>query len=271
MGFSHLILTLFNVRVQFQRTNGPLAAPSVEWMRHRFQLFDQFCYPSVQAQTNSQFKWMVFFDSATPAEFRAQIARYAQWENFIPCYIEDTLSMETFAERKEALLGEHIGQAEHVITSWLDNDDALCKDYVAEVQRLFTGQSFEFLNFTNGYTFNIQRNKLYKRKYRANPFISLIEQRANFKTVWCASHMKLASLGEFTQVETKPMWLQVIHGKNVLNRTGYRMRAPIGVLDGEFTLNYALKAANELPGLLQLEHGATRMMQFARKLMRRMS
>jgi hypothetical protein len=65
------------------------------------------------------------------------------------------------------------------------------------------------------------------------------------------------------------MWLQVIHGQNVLNRTGYRMRVPMRSLNGDFKLNYKPKGDNENPGLLRLERGATKVLQIARKLMRR--
>ncbi len=63
----------------------------------------------------------------------------------------------------------------HLITTNLDNDDAIHARFVEHIQNEFTGQRREFLNFTNGFLFDTIRELLYVRRHRSNPFVSLVE------------------------------------------------------------------------------------------------
>jgi hypothetical protein len=62
-GFHHFVLTRFNVKIGLG--GGESVAPNLEWLVHRFDLFDKFCFPSVRNQSNLNFKWLVFFDVDT--------------------------------------------------------------------------------------------------------------------------------------------------------------------------------------------------------------
>lgn len=52
--YTHLIVTRFNL--QLWDGAKPL---DVAWLAHRFELFEQYCYPSVVGQTEQNFKWFV--------------------------------------------------------------------------------------------------------------------------------------------------------------------------------------------------------------------
>ena len=41
----------------------------LNWLKHRYYLFETFCFPSILSQTNKNFKWLVFFDKDTPSEY----------------------------------------------------------------------------------------------------------------------------------------------------------------------------------------------------------
>ena len=253
--FNHVILTVFNVRLHF----GGGIAPDLDWLAHRFDLFDKFCYPSVRAQSNPNFKWLVFFDSETPSVYREKIAEYAKWGQFLPQFVDRAMSVEAFAEMKRDLITRNSLEAKFLISTSLDNDDAIGREYIASVQKQFAGQDFEFINFTRGYALNKQNNKLYRKNDPSNPFISLIERIENFKTVWLASHTELAKMGKLRQVETKPIWLQVIHGRNVLNTIGRRRRVPFRLLKGDFALDYTCDLQAENAGSIFLENVATKL------------
>ena len=221
--FSHIILTRFNVR---WITDEP---PGTEWLRHRFQLFDRFCYPSVYGQTNQNFKWLVFFDQYTPSEFVERIEVYAKWENFIPVYLrhfDTSLVRERLAAFSE--------DSSHLITTRLDNDDAICKDFVHTVQLNFRHQDFEFINFTYGFVWN--NHNVYLSRQKSNPFISLIESVHKYRTVWCENHVTLSSLGSIKQLVTQPAWLQVIHKWNVCNEIQGLLQ-PSTDLNERFSIN----------------------------------
>lgn len=140
--FEHLLLTRFNVR----RDGSMQKTPDEAWLAHRFDLFERFCLPSLCAQTCQGFRWIVFFDEATPDSYRSKIEIYAKWPNFQPLYV-DRLSLSDLATVLEPYV-----QAPYLITTRLDNDDALSKHFIERLQAQFTYQEFEFVNFADGYT-----------------------------------------------------------------------------------------------------------------------
>ncbi len=231
--FTHIVLTRFNVRVNYSASRMGL---DPNWLAHRFQLFDRFCYPSMRAQLNQNFKWLVFFDSETPTEFKQKITNYSEWHNFMPVYVD----REFTHELNRATVFAHLSQeSEFLITTRLDNDDAVSKDFIEVIQSKFQRQSLEFLNLTNGYVWS--DGKLYSFKYLKNPFMSLIEQIQErspdgFKTILCGEHTQLAEIGAIKQVKTTPTWLQVVHGKNVSNRIR-GVRAPVQKLGDRFVID----------------------------------
>ncbi|AFY32499.1 glycosyltransferase [Calothrix sp. PCC 7507] len=231
--FQHFIITRFNVRVDYSKSR---AGINPDWLSHRFKLFDQFCYSSVRGQSNQNFKWLVFFDSETPEYFKSKIKKYAEWQNFIPLYIDCEFTSQI---NHQAVLNYLKSNTEYLITTRLDNDDAVSKDFVQLIQNSFTEQEFEFINFTSGYVWN--HGKLYSFDYPNNPFVSLIEKvnQTNidgFKTIACGQHTELYLMGQIKQIKTKPTWLQVIHEQNVSNRIR-GIREPIKKLGDDFFIS----------------------------------
>lgn len=213
--FNHFVLTRFNVRDP-RNTGNPGIRLTPEWLNYRFSLFDRFCYPSVLGQINQDFKWFVYFDAETPAEFKQKIDKYANWKNFIPIYLDEPITVKI--DRAKIL--EHLDQeAQYVITTRLDNDDAISKHFVEQIHSSFKQQEFEFINFLYGYVWHKQRT--YSFEYDSNPFVSLIEKITErtpngFKTIMSTAHSELGATAK--QIKTEPLWLQVIHEKNISNR-----------------------------------------------------
>ena len=231
--FTHLIITRFNLRY-------PGIQPSADWLEHRFNLFRQFCYPSVRAQTNQNFRWLVLFDSETPANYREQINALCDWPNFQPCFIEEyrlAVFLDSFVRPN---LAPH---ATHLISTTLDNDDALARDFVQTVQTYFAQQTFQFLNFANGLRLDLQTNRLYSCSVKCNPFITLVEniEGGEMKTMLGAlpHSLILERFGNVVEeIDIAPIWLQVVHGRNLAptGRWG-RQRQPITQL-ALFELGY---------------------------------
>lgn len=246
--FQHFILTRFNVRVDYSKSR---AGIQPDWLTHRFQLFDQFCYPSVRSQSNQNFKWLVFFNSETPKRFQNKIKEYTQWQNFMPIYVDCEFTNEI---NRESVLHHLKTDVDYLITTRLDNDDAISKDFVQLIQNNFQQQDFEFLNFTSGYVWH--NSKLYSFDYLHNPFMTLIEKVHQltingFQTIICGQHTELSALGKIKQIKTKPTWLQVIHDKNVSNRIR-GIRQPIKGLTENFSIQIEYTATQEklIPYLL---------------------
>jgi hypothetical protein len=248
--FSHFILTVFNVRVDY----GGKKPPDRAWLDHRFHLFETFCYPSVHAQTCQDFTWLVLFDAATPPEYRRRIEKCQEWDRFTPVFVDEVMSIEAFARMRDRLIGDRAGTPTTLITTQLDNDDALHRRYIENIRREVREDTFEFINATNGFLLDYERNRLYKKRDFSNPFYSLIEPFHNFRTVWCVPHHKLSSVGTVRQIDTEPLWLQVVHGKNVLNNIGIRRRLGLGRLGEGFVLHYEAADHHESAAGILLEN-----------------
>lgn len=219
--FQHFVLTVFNV----DDLTGPKSELklNISWLKHRFKLFDQFCYPSVRAQSNQNFKWILLFDINTPDIFKGRISKYSEWENFIPVYISKR-NPNSFLE---VILHYLTDETEYLITTRLDNDDAIFKDFVEILQNYFDRQKLQFLNFTNGYIW--RNNEIYLFKQPSNSFASLIEKidDFSFRTVFTGEgHHKLYKVGPVKEINTKPAWIQVIHTKNRANRVRGTLQTP---------------------------------------------
>lgn len=244
------MLTRFNVKIDFGGGAPPPEPRSDEWLEHRFHLFDRFCFPAVRAQTNSDFRWLVFFDVDTPGAFKKRIETYAQWDRFVPCYAESYGNLGAGRVIRDLAPPG----SEFLITTRLDNDDAIADRYVQRVQDAFARQEAAFINFTNGYI--LRKRRLYAARQYSNTFISLIERFDGFRTVLQHRHSDLLRLGAVQQVDIEPLWLQVIHGRNVLNRLDGNHRVPIRSLDGAFTLGESYDSGAENRLALHIENAA---------------
>lgn len=235
--FSHFILTKFNVR------SFPDLRPGCEpaWLERRFGLFDRYCFPSVSNQSNQNFKWLVFFDVDTPDEFKQKIAAYAtRWSNFVPIYLDCPLPYGEFPDEVRAIVRQQVpDDCEYLITTWLDNDDAIHKDYVQMIQDNFSQQESETINFFFGY--QLADGKLYFDFELANHFISLVEKYnpESFNTCLCRPHKELYEVCKSAKkIFCKPVWIEVVHGSNYMNvyRRGFRVPA------GKILKDYSIQA-----------------------------
>jgi hypothetical protein len=234
--FDHFLLTRFNVRTKFAE-GAPVCEPA--WLEERFGLFERFCLPSVRAQTASGFRWLCFFDAGTPAAFRARIERCAEGDAFEPVLVEGAFGPERIREAVRTRLGPG---ATHVITSRLDNDDAISRDYVAQVQATCGGGDAEVVNHAAGYCWH--RGRIYLRRVPHGPFVSLVERVEGLRTIHGGRHADVAALGPVRQLDDRPSWIQVIHGGNVSNRLRGERR-PVAELGDRFVLGFDPAARRE--------------------------
>lgn len=215
--FQHYIITRFNLR----RDDWSLAKNKEKvlselWLEDRFELFKNFCFPSVQNQSNQNFKWLVFFDTNTPEKFKIKIEKFSKdFENFLPFYIE---GMDRFLPSIIKKIKE-LDSQEFIITSRLDNDDSLHKDYVKTVQSYFNNQNYLAVDIIDGYGMQVGDSvRVGKMRHLFNPYISLIEKKENCKTVWHKGHTFWKYENRIIAVPNKPMWLTIIHKRNKSNK-----------------------------------------------------
>src|SRR5437899_7174315 len=83
--FCHLLLTHFNVA---EEASAAKTSTDPRWLSHRFDLFDRYCYPTIRAQVDADFRWLVFVNVRTPDAFKDRVSEYAKWPPFVPIYID---------------------------------------------------------------------------------------------------------------------------------------------------------------------------------------
>ena len=265
---THFVLTRFNVRSFYHK-----AEPTDAWLRERLQLFEMYCIPCFRNQTETRFTWLVFLDSLSPLWLRQEIDKLSQGV-FCAVYVEGAWSQE--------FLSRTIGQLSatpYVITTRVDNDDAVANDFIQTIQSCFTEQDKTFVNLVNGAQY--AGRKLYVRPYTMNPFSSLIERVANHApaTVFVEHHYRIDAYAPVLNARTAhPMWLQVIHGGNVLNevvglRTSARRIAPHFSVSLDVDDRFVSRSVDRILGawriLLRLLRKPSRLRDLAKTLVAR--
>ena len=79
LSFSHFIITRFNIKNQgWEYDKNCKEVNNDEWLRHRIEIFEKYCLPSILNQTEKNFLWLVYFDVCPPVNLNIKIQ---QWEN----------------------------------------------------------------------------------------------------------------------------------------------------------------------------------------------
>jgi Putative rhamnosyl transferase len=232
----HFLITRVNVEWRISR---PIEDRNdLAFLNHRFDIFEKTCYPSVNSQTNKNFTWFMLLDSRLPDEFRQRVEQYASNPKIIPVYIENKDSF--LRSLKEAVNTHLLDSTTHLITTNLDSDDVISKDFIDITQKQFKGQDFEFINFPFGYLYRFVDTTLYLRDWLTAPCHTLIEKRENFQTAVNYGHAEITKYNT-RQVPTKPLWLMTVHGKNI--RTKFDVNAawqPYSRLSNDFCIGFDL-------------------------------
>jgi len=214
MKFRHAIITRFNVRYR-DTAHKRLEAKGVNpvWLAERFDLFEHYCLPTVLVQSCQDFVWLIYFDIATPAAFVERAQRACVGRDNIRLIFCDAYD-QGLLERD--LRGELVPEPEWLLTTRLDNDDGLRRDFVERLHESLRFCGTEALNFPNGIVYTRQRTYLYR--HESNAFLSLLEPFDGFKTVLFVQHPDMPKMAPVRQIEGDPAWLQVVHQSNISNR-----------------------------------------------------
>lgn len=260
--FQHYILTRFNLRAtDWTTTKNKEKVLTEEWLKERFDLFENYCFSSVKNQRNQNFKWLVFFDVNTPENYKLKVEEYRKsYDNFYPFFID---GMPNFLPEIIKNI-KQLDTEKFIITSRLDNDDCIHEDYINVVQSYFNKQNHLAIDLIDGYTIQTGKKiRLGFQKHLYNPFISLIEKKDDFKTVWFRSrHGSWKYEKNIIRVKDRRLWLGIIHSKNKVNQfEGY------GRVDAEIINKFhiaKIKRDEILNGLSNYD--SWRLLSFANKL-----
>lgn len=217
----HYLITRFNLyNPEWTVNKYGKIINSDEWMRDRWKLFNQFCLKSVKNQSNKKFQWLIFFDVRTHDFFKELIKEKLLEFEWITYFFVDG-----FPEF-DSVLNEYVKNSckgfSTVATTRLDNDDLIHRDFIKEIQSLIKNISKNnnfLISCPKGLTLQVTPFvKITKYKEVYNPFITLVENDNNLKTVFQVGH------GEFKNMEldcyntqSSYLWMQYIHPNNIAN------------------------------------------------------
>ena len=211
----HLLLTRFNLRhggvYEDRYSDG--------WMAHRMALFARYCLPSVAAQRERAFRWLVFFDRARSAPWLGEIERLAARAPFEPLFLDDAAALVPLVAAQAPAAGVFV-------TSRLDNDDVLHRDHIGRVRRaaeqgLAAGAATPFIvDVRTLLWWDPARGTVRVIPPReVSPYASLVERTVPGTppvTVLAAAHNRLDRVFGPPRLIDGPV-LTLIHDRNVAN------------------------------------------------------
>lgn len=253
MSFEHFILTRF--ALSFFEGVGE-ARLDEQYLDYRFNLFETVCLPSVRNQTCQNFKWLVLFDAQTPARYRNRIeAHHYNYPNLLPCYIDlheeaSLAPIEKYIQYNDEyesivmglsgnaaqlkndrpsrlilpgvirrIIDLHSCSPDYFVTTRLDNDDALHKDFISIVQQKVKANPRHVIyDFVNTYKFILEERIVYRYSLENGHFLTLVEPAEGlFQSVLFWNHLYASRFVETFHFHQHPLQLELVHKNNYVN------------------------------------------------------
>lgn len=216
----HVLLTRFNLATPGREAR-LRARP--DWLAGRFDLFERYCLPSVAAQTDEDFGWIILYDDQTEDWARQRIAEQQKIVPFRAVFTPMFHGGKWAAFTRLTIGPPQAGRT--VVTSNLDSDDGLASDYVARVKRVVAETTLVrpyAINFENGLI--LHDGAGYWHRHLHNAFTNLVEDDTPaMRASNSVDHMVLFDTVPVVQERGPPAWLQVVHDSNVSNKIRGRL------------------------------------------------
>lgn len=214
----HVLLTRFNL--PSRGVEGLIRAQD-RWLEERLELFDRYCLPSVLGQTCRDFRWLIYFDPDSPPWLRSRAQADAEAGHYSPVFRQE-VSKGDLLEDISSLFPR---RGDDLLTSALDNDDAIARDFVERLQEESRCGPAAAYFFTNGLV--KERHRVFRRRDPTNAFPSVLSGWQSSATAWTDWHISLGDHMPVVGIDGPPGWLQVVHGRNVSNRTRGLLASPV--------------------------------------------
>lgn len=213
----HVVVTRFNIPVRVETTFRGL---DLDWLAHRFALFERFTIPSMAAQTCRNFTWLILVDERTPSVWKERLAELLLVDGFADVarvlWCPPTREYRPVHAIASEWIVDHC-QAPLLVTSRIDNDDAFAIDYVERVQAANAAPG-SWVSFPVGCNFDVVGGVARRHSSVKNHFLTFVEERDESppKTVMMVPHGLVK--GPFVRLEGTG-WLEVIHAQNICNQS----------------------------------------------------
>lgn len=168
-------------------------------------MFTRWCVPSVRNQRTSFDGWLVLVAEGFPLASRREI------ESVLPRFarVLEIPEAETFSSTLERYFRKLDTE---IITSRLDADDAIARDFSATVRR--SSLPGRVLNLRHGYQYFLHSGGLLHRDLKSNPFISF-RSKDGRHVYSLGIHSRVGSIVPVDELWTsRPMYLKIAHNRN---------------------------------------------------------
>src|SRR4030095_5592460 len=217
--FTHYLITRFNIKINgFGPEYIRPAARTENWEIVRLPFFEQFCAPSVAGQNSKNFYWVIYCDPSTHSHIIDRIKEAIQ---FIAN--AEIVFVNGFDEMISHI--QHTCSNAHtpfVITSRLDNDDAIGIHYIEDIHSNFIPEDQIILNLLGGVNYNASDHVLTFHRYSLNnSFISLIEKKkpeGEFYTVMGFRHLVPKNTMAIKNINSRYSFWMTLHHQNAAIR-----------------------------------------------------
>lgn len=166
----------------------------------------------MREQSAAPDSWLVFCDAGCPAWLFEE-------PHEIGAGLFDVVTLhEPWGRAPLSRAVAEVTDRPYLITTRLDSDDAIGIDFISQVQEQFEQQDSMYVNLLCGLQLD-RSGQVFRYDYPDNPFISYIERVDGVpRTVFQhPQHGKCRTLADVRDVVSDPMWMQVIHGGNLMN------------------------------------------------------
>jgi hypothetical protein len=233
----HLVLT---------RSAYPASYP-IEANRRRLELFRRVTVPSLASQTERDWAWLLMVDGNDPLLSGRMLAAenagvpvfpvtvgQSAWVPPAPTTPDGRLAGDLGGPWHRAVAAASVG-AERIVTTRIDDDDALAVDALARIRRA-VGRSDPGLAawmLPRGYRFH--HNHVTPMRHLANMFVSLESLPDPLHVVMDVKHNEIGTLGPVRMIDEQPAWLWVRHADTRSDRR-----------EGRFTITSTIRRAYQV-------------------------
>ena len=213
--FTHYLVTRFNVPIEAwpEDKNGHRVLDDA-WMSDRLYLFSAYCVPSVRNQANQNFKWIIYCDITTPEFTRNMIS--GTLHDLHSASIRFVKSMPDMLQDLKEIL--HQSSTPYVITTRLDNDDVISRDFTGTIQQHFVAKDKYIINLEGGFFYDPGHQVLTSMRIPdCNNFISLVESSGSQKlySVFGFPHTQVPEDIKIIGVDEGMHWIRIVHDRNI--------------------------------------------------------
>ena len=224
--YKHFIITYFNAYTDYIDYNNISLKKinTYKYLEQRFKIFEEITLPSIKSQTCQNFEWIIVFNSDTPKKYKDRIKQLKKEFHFIDLYFEKG---EYF--NFDLYVSDKYKEYKWFLTTRLDNDDMIGKNYVDKVQEIVEkDDSKKIITFEKGLKYDYINKKYYKTNRIGNHFLSCFSTCDS--NVYSYDHNSVEKNNSdilYIDNKTDKMWVEVIHDNNVLNRIEPALDIPI--------------------------------------------